>query len=291
MIEIKVLDKNKAHAQEAIEATIEEMKRIVSLMNIYDKKSEISLINKNGKKGTIVSKELLEVINEAIRFSKLTKGAFDITISPIFKCWNFGSKNPQLPDKNIIEEAKKRAGYQNIKIIQKEKKVVLEKGTVLDLGGIAKGYVVKKACDKLKKMGINSALVNAGGDIQVIGNNFGFPWKIGIQDPRHKKKIRKVIKIIDKAVATSGDYEKYFILEGKRYHHILNPHTGYPAKKCISVTIIATTAFVADILATGVFALGPEEGLRLVESLEGIECYIITANKEYTSSGFSNYVK
>lgn len=290
LVEIKVLERDEDIAQKAIKAAFEEMKRIVSLMNNYDKKSEISLVNQSGIKGTVVSDELLEVILESIKFSKLTKGAFDITISPVFKCWKFNKEDSQRPSLEIIKEAKKKVGYQNIKVDLKNRKIALEKGATLDLGGVAAGYVAKKACLKLREMGINCALVNAGGEIQVIGSNFSMPWKIGIQDPRDKKKIKKVVKIIDKAVATSGDYEKYFILDGKRYHHILDPKTGYPAKGCISVTIIASDALLADILSTGVFILGWKEGIKLVEKIEGVEGYIIADDKEYISSGFSKYV-
>lgn len=291
LVEIKVLERNEDKALKAINATFKEMKRVVGLMNIYDKRSEISLVNQSGIKGAVVSNELLEVIIESIKFSKLTKGAFDITISPVFKCWKFSKEDPQIPSPEIIKEAKKKVGYQNIKVDLKNRKIVLEKGATLDLGGVAKGFVVKKACLKLREMGISCALVNAGGNIQVIGSYFDMPWKIGIQDPRDKEKIKKVIKIIDKGVATSGDYEKYFILNGKRYHHILDPQTGYPTKSCISVTIIAPDAFWADILSTGVFVLGPGKGLELVEKLNEVECYIITTNGEYASSGFNDYVR
>lgn len=290
LVEIKVLERDEDKAQKAIKATFEEMKRLVGLMNNYDKKSEISLVNQSGIKGTVVSNELLEVVLESIKFSKLTKGAFDITISPLFKCWKFSKEDPRIPSLETIKEAKKKVGYQNVKVDLKNRKIALEKGAALDLGGVAAGYITKKACLKLREMGISCALVNAGGDIQVIGSNFNMPWKIGIQDPRDKRKIKKVVKIIDKAVATSGDYEKYFILDGKRYHHILDPQTGYPAKGCISVTIIAPDAFLADILSTGVFVLGWKEGIKLVEKIKGVEGYIITDNKEYMSSGFSKYI-
>ncbi|MBU0599341.1 FAD:protein FMN transferase [bacterium] len=291
VVEIKVVEKDKEKAWKAIAAACKEIKRLSALMNNYDEKSEISLINQNKGQGIKVSEEILEVVSQAIEFSKLTHGAFDITISPVFKCWSFNKENPKLPLMEKILEAKKKVGSQNIKIDLKKKEIILEKGTSLDLGGIAKGYIVKKACDKLREMGITKGLINAGGNIQVIGSNIRMPWKVGIQDPRNKNRIKKIIKITDKGVATSGDYEKYFILNGQRYHHILDTESGYPAKKCISLTIIAEDAFLADILSNGIFVLGPDKGLALVKKLNDIECYLITSKKEYASFRFNDYLR
>ena len=163
--------------------------------------------------------------------------------------------------------------YKNIILDERNQTVEFKKKSMaLDLGAIAKGYALDRAIKVLQGRGVKEALINVGGDVRVMGERV---WKIGLQHPRKEKEVLAVIRLKDQAIATSGDYQRYFIEEGKRYHHIINPKTGYPAQKCMGVTIFAPQATQADILATGIFILGPETGMKLIEFLEGVEGIII----------------
>jgi thiamine biosynthesis lipoprotein len=177
-------------------------------------------------------------------------------------------------------------------VIENGKIKFAKRGMGIDLGGIAKGYAVDAAIRVLKEKNVESAMVNAGGDIYVLGRKHGKPWRIGIRHPRRGGEILGIVEVEDKAIVTSGDYERYFFSEGKRYHHILNPKTGYPANECQSVTIVAKKATIADGLATGVFVLGPREGMDLVESLEEVEGVIVNKEGEMSvSSGLVSKIE
>ena len=163
--------------------------------------------------------------------------------------------------------------YRSIILDKKDQTVKFKrKGMAINLGGVAKGYALDRAIKVLKERKVKEALINAGGDIKIMGKR---DWKIGLQHPRKEDEVLAVIKLKDQAIATSGDYQRYFIKKGKRYHHIINPETGYPANKCMSVTIIGPNAIQTDILATGVFILGPEKGMELIEILENVEGIIV----------------
>jgi len=288
VVEIKVYHKNKGEAQKAIDSSMEEMRRVEQKMSFFLPGSEVSRINKEaflkGEKGSLlterwitVSDELFSLLEESVLLSKLTKGSFDITIFPLWKIWKFRGENPEVPGKREIERVLKLVDYNNV-ILKDGRINFARKGMGIDLGGIAKGYAVDAAVNVLKEKDINSAMVNAGGDMYVLGRKQGKPWRIGIRHPRREGEILGIIEVENKAVVTSGDYERFFFSGGKRYHHIINPKTGYPADECQSVTIVAKEATFADGLATGIFVLGPKEGMALIENLEGVEGVII--NKE-----------
>ena len=260
-------------------AAFDEMKRIEKLMNVHDPESEISRVNKLADKPPVkVSKEIFMVLKEALEYSRLTSGTFDVSIRPLSRLWGEKGKLKEVPEAREIEKKLPLVNYKNIILNERNQTIEFErKRMAIDLGGVAKGYAVDQAIEVLKKRGIEAALINAGGDIRVMGKR---AWKVGLQHPRKGNEVLAVIRLKDQAIATSGDYQRYFIKEGKRYHHIINPETGYPAIECMSVTIIASQAIQADILATSIFILGSEKGMELIESLEGVEGIIIDAQGE-----------
>ena len=261
-------------SEEDFTIAFNEIKRVESLMDVYNPDSEISRINRLASKEAVkISKEIFEVLEEASKYSRLTSGAFDVSIRPLSALWGERGRLKEAPALKEIENKRSLVNYKDI-ILDETKGTVRfgKEGMAIDLGGIAKGYALDRAIKVLKGRGIKEALINAGGDIRVIGER---NWKVGLQHPRKENKVLAVIRLKDQAIATSGDYQRYFIKEGKRYHHIINPETGYPAVECISVTIFAPQATQADILATGIFILSPETGMKLIESLEGVEGIII----------------
>jgi len=302
VVEIKVYHSRKAEAGEAIDSSMKEIKRVEQKMSRFLPASEVSRINKEAlfegksasglKEGWIpISSELFSLLEESVRLSNLTKGCFDVTIYPLWKIWKFEGENIEVPSKRGIERALELVAYKNM-ILQDGKIKFAKKGMGIDLGGIAKGYAVDAAIKVLKEKNVKSAMVNAGGDIYVLGRKQGKPWRIGIRHPRKEGEILGIVEVEDRAIVTSGDYERFFFSEGKRYHHIFNPKTGYPAEECQSVTIVAKKATFADGLATGVFVLGPKEGMDLIESLEEVEGVIVSKEGEVSvSSGLVSKIE
>ncbi|MBA7474563.1 FAD:protein FMN transferase [subsurface metagenome] len=232
--------------------------------------------------------KLIKLLRLAMEIAEKSGGAFDPTILPLINLWNFDSGG-ELPPKEEILAARKMVDYRLVNI-DAQGAVELPPGFGFDLGGIAKGAVVDEIADYLKEEGYKDFLIDAGGDILVSGLKRGREsWSIGIRDPRGKEKLLGLLHLGGKgetrAVVTSGDYERYFEYEGKRYHHILDPHSGYPAGSSISVTVIAATCARADGLATAAFVLGPDQGLELLEELPGVEGMIIaedmSGSREY----------
>lgn len=243
--------------REAGELAFEEIKKIESLLSKFNPSSEIYLLNQNAK--AKLSYQTLYVIKKAKEFWEKTDGAFDISVGVLLKLWGFDSRSYRIPDEEEIKEALDYVGLDKIKIDEQNRIVEIKKGMILDLGGIAKGYAVDCAVKKLKEKGINSALINIGGDIYCLGERFGKPWKVGIKDPKTKG-IRKIVELKDKAIATSGSYENYFLKDNFTYTHIFDPKKGRPVdSKVISVTIVANDCLTADALATIAFVLGKEK--------------------------------
>lgn len=289
VVEITAIDKDKENIHKAIEDAFHEIKRIDALMSNYKADSEVSLINHQaGLKPVKVSPHTFHVIKRSLYFSNLTHGAFDITVGPLMEEWKFDQGATHIPFEKQIKKLKALVNYKDIQLNEMERTVMLKtKGMGIDLGGIAKGYAVDMAIEALKKASIQKALVNAGGDLRALGTKEdGKPWKIGIRHPMIKDKILAKLEVSDLSVATSGDYERFFEKDGIRYHHILNPHTGYPAKGIRSATILSREATEADALATSFFALGLKEGMELVERMEAVEAVIVDDKGEiHISSG------
>lgn len=229
--------------------------------------SDVSKINLSSGMGAVeVSDDTLEIIKKAIDLSTISGGAFDITIGALTKIWGFTSGNYRLPDDGEIKKSIKLVDYKSINIF--DSKIELRrKGMAIDLGAIAKGYAVDKVYDFLKSKGVREAIIDAGGEIRTIGDRK--KWRIGIKDPTNRREVIGILELDSGlAVATSGDYERYFIRNGKRYHHILDPHTGYPASYCRSVTVVSDSATKSDALSTAIFVLGAKKGLELAERLK-----------------------
>lgn len=275
-VEIIVSHTESRQAMIAIEEAFQEIEKVDRLMSTYRPDSEVSELNRHaGKKACRVSPDTLRVIERAVYFSYLSGGAFDITIAPLLRLWDFNVQ--KVPATEDINKAIKKIGYEKIKIMPASSEVFLSAPEMaVDLGAIAKGYAVDQACAALDKRGLVNYLVNAGGDLRGQGGKGkGQPWIIGLKHPRLKEALIAKIHLIAAALATSGDYEKFFIKNGERYHHLLDPFTGQPARNCQSVTIMAPCAMDADALATTVFILGPDQGLALIAKLPHIHALIV----------------
>jgi thiamine biosynthesis lipoprotein len=275
-VEITASQTDSQRAEEAMAAAFREIERIDRLMSHYRPESEVSQITRQaGEKEAHVSPETLEVIERALYFSRLSGGAFDITIGPVFRLWNF--REGKIPGEKSLQENLKKVDYRKIKVDRAKSSVYLEgRGMELDLGAIAKGYAVDRGSAVLRKEGVENFLVKAGGDLVVNGaKGNGVPWIVGIQHPRLPSELIGKLRPSQAAVSTSGDYKKFFFRGGERYHHILTPSTGLPARECQSVTIMAPSAMDADALATSVFVLGPKEGFALLEHLPDVRAIIV----------------
>ncbi|MCX7614536.1 MAG: FAD:protein FMN transferase [Clostridiales bacterium] len=288
VINITVYSNSEGEAKAALDAAEKEFFRISALSDRFSDKSDLSKVNKNaGKQAIKVSDDVFRMIDDSISWAKRTNGAFDIAVGPLMDLWGIEKGINIPPEKDKINEALKICGYQNVVINKKEKTVFLkQKDMILDLGGIAKGYATDCAATVLKKMGVKNAIINAGGNVYTIGGKTdGSPFRVGIQDPRNQQGILAVIPLSDKAAVSSGDYERYYIYNGVRYHHILDPATGFPARKCIATTIIGNSAEIADILSTSLFVMGPEKGLQFANSLTEIDGVLfVTEDKTITAT-------
>ncbi|MFQ6092504.1 MAG: FAD:protein FMN transferase [bacterium] len=277
LVRIEVFDEDEEKAQEAIGAAVSEIERLSMVFSHYLPDSEVSRLNREaGGSPETVSADLYTVLQRSVRFSRVTHGAFDITLGAVSQLWDFTGEEFRVPPAREIEARVESVDYERIIIDSEQRVALVDSGMAIDLNGVAKGYCVDRALKVLKSCGISSGLVDAGGDIGLLGSRSEEgPWRIGVRHPRDDQRLIAVIEVDSGSVATSGDYERFFIQDGRRYHHILDPKTGWPSRNCISVTILTQQAMEADILATGVFVLGPEKGLALVESLTGVEGLIL----------------
>jgi len=282
IVTITVYDENKEAANKAIEQAFKEIERIENILSSYIETSEVSILNKN-KELNQASNELIYTIGKTLRYGDLSKGAFDITVQPILDLYKYSFEElKRPPTEEEIKQTLKQVGYENIYIKNNNIRFTNQK-TKITLGGIAKGYIIDKAIEKLQNNNIQHALINAGGDMRAIGKKPNDNWNIALQNPRKKHEHIAIIPLNNKAVATSGDYERYFD-DSKEFHHIVDPRTGYSATELISVTIITGKALDADALATSVFVLGKEEGLKLIENTPDTEALIITKDREIIKS-------
>ena len=266
---------------------IDDLSRIASN---YDPESSISFLNKNGFIENAPA-ELVEMMNLSIEYNKKTNGAFDITIEPVLKLWAEGLwEESEEVQKQKIGEALDLVGSNMIKIDGKSISYE-KKGVEATLGGVAKGYIVDRVMDFIKSSGVKSVLINAGGDIATMGSKpGGEKWQVSLENPDNPEEKIVSFNLTGEAVATSGNYYRYFDPD-KEVHHIIDPKTGYSANLCISATVIAENATIADILATSVFVLGPDEGIKLVEKIDGVEALIVDPDRNIIkSSGIDKYI-
>ena len=292
VVEITLIGSDDARLNAAAEAAFDEIKRLEGLMSHYKDDSDVAKINRAaGKEAITISKETMDVIDASLKLSQITNGTFDITMGVLGKVWHFTKDDRgemTVPSQAEVEKLLPLIDYRQIIIDKKNNTAKLAKqGMRINLGGIAKGYITGKAVEMLKRHGIKKCIVHAGGDMVVFQEANDTPWLIGIQDPRNKDKLIGTIGAVNTAIATSGDYERFFIKDNIRYHHIIDPSTGFPAEKSTVVTITAKDPMLADALSTAVFVMGPIDGMKLIEELPDVEGLIIGADKTITmSSGF-----
>jgi thiamine biosynthesis lipoprotein len=279
--EITIVDKNESNANFLLDLAINEISRIEKLISSWDKNSQTSLINLNaGIKPVKVDKELFDLIARALKISDLSQGAFDISYASLDKIWYFDKEMLEMPSKEDIIKSVSKVGYHNI-ILNKVKQTVFLKikGMKIGFGAIGKGYAADMAKSILVKNEVKSGIINASGDLTAWGKKpSGKDWMVAIVNPLNKSKIFSWLPIKNKAVVTSGNYERFIKFNDKSYSHIIDPRTGYPSQGILSVTIFTEKAELADALATSVFVLGQEIGMNLINQLKGIDCIII--NKE-----------
>jgi len=289
-VTVAIYESDTEHAVQTVEKAFGRIARTDELMSSYKDDSQLTILNENNSLEA-PSEELLFVINRSIYYSDISNSAFDITIKPILDLWS-GKFSPggtyQPPTQEEIDTTLELVDYK--KIVIEGNTISTEPGMKIVLGGIAKGYAVDQAIESLIDGGIESCFVDAGGDGRYIGTKpDGSKWTVGLQNPEKQGDFIAVMQLENMAVATSGNYERYFS-DAAKVSHISDPRTGYSSQGLISATVIAETTMDADALATTVFVLGEKEGLELIESLEGIECLIITSDKRILrSSGFTTY--
>jgi thiamine biosynthesis lipoprotein len=289
LVEITVSHSNPELIQTVTTQAFDEMLRIEQLMSTYLPDSEISRINRAaGKKATPVSPEVEEVIQEGIYWSEQSGGAFDITVEPLVQLWDFDGEKEIIPGINTLRKTASLVNYKNIEI--KDHTVRLKKrGMAINVGGLAKGYAVDRAISVLRGK-VANGIVNAGGDLFAFGQKKKQDsWAIGLQNPRKPQELLAAFAVNNQAVATSGDYQRYFIKDGIRYHHIFDPQTGRPARLMISATIITTEVMDADAIATAVFVMGPDKGMEWVDSMGNVEAMLVLENESIRySKNFRN---
>jgi len=276
--EMTVVATDTVQGNQYINQAINEVKRIENLISDWIPTTQISKVNQNAGIAPVkVEKEVFELIVRANKISKLTNGAFDISYASMDKIWKFDGSLKEMPTEEAIKNSVAKVGYQNIILNENESTIFLKnKGMKLGLGGIGQGYIADKVKALLIENGCKSGIVNVSGDIFAWGKQpDGKPWTVAIVNPMNKNKVFATFPLEDSAVETSGSYEKFVTFNGKRYSHIIDPRTGYPATGIVSVSVFAKTTELADALATGIFVLGIDVGLDLVNQIKGIECIIV----------------
>ena len=278
----------------AVQAAFDEIKRLEQLLSTWRSNSELSQVNAEaGRRPVQVSRETLQLIIRALDIAELTHGGFNIALGPAIEAWSV-TERQHIPEKEELGRLKPLVDWTRIQINRQERTIYLpHKGMRIDVGGIGKGYAADRAVEQMKQAGAIGGVVALSGDIKTFGifpGRGGFP--VGIRHPRQEEVLIAMIDLMDEAVSTAGDYERFFERDGIRYHHILDPQTLWPARICQSVTVIAKEGTVADGLDTGIFVLGPEQGMALVERLPNVEAIIIDDKGKMTvSSGLRDRLR
>lgn len=276
--EITVVAKDSVEGKQFTDLAITEVRRIENQISDWIPTTQISLVNKNaGIQAVKVDSEVFELVARAIKISEITDGAFDISYASIDKIWQFDGSMTTMPSEEAIKKSVAKIGYKNIVMNKEDQSIFLKlPGMKLGLGGIGQGYIADKVKDLLIANRCTSGIVNVSGDINAWGKQInGKPWTVGIINPMNKNKVFATFPLENSSVETSGNYEKYVTFNGIRYSHIIDPRSGYPAQGVVSVSVFAKQTEIADALATGIFVLGVEVGLDLVNQLKGIECIIV----------------
>lgn len=279
-----------------LDKCFDELKNLEDLVSINKTGTELDTVNENaGNKPIKVSDDTFNIVKRGLYYSQLSNGNFDITIGPIVKLWGIGTENAKVPENTLIKDTLSYVGFKNVDLNENDKTIFLkEPNMVIDLGGIAKGYAADILTDLLKEHNVSSAMINLGGNIYMLGNKpNGTDWRIGIQDPNDTKGSVGNLLVKNKSIVTSGTYQRYLEVDGKIYHHILNPKTGYPFDNdLLSVSVISDKSIDGDALSTTTFALGSKKGLEFIESLDNIDAIFITKDKKiFITDGIKNNFK
>lgn len=282
VVEITVASRTEEGARAAIKEALGEFQRADDLMSSYKVDSVVARLNQAGASAKVpVGKEVYRLVRDAVAISDASEGAFDATIWPVSRLWGF-DQGGKMPIPGSIAKNLPSVGYLKLQFDDSASSVGFSvDGMGLDLGAIAKGWAVDRAIEKILARGISNAIIDAGGDLRIIGSRPGKDyWRIGVQHPREHGTLLMTFDLKDTAIVTSGDYERFFIADGVRYHHILDPATGQPARGCQSVTVLAPTAAEADACATAAFVLGPSKGLAFLRARPGVRGVIVGAGSE-----------
>ncbi|MEW6705965.1 MAG: FAD:protein FMN transferase [Pseudomonadota bacterium] len=277
-IRVELWSGDPARGEAAIDAVMREMHRIDHAMSPHKPESELSRINREAAAAPVaLSAEMAALLTRAIEFSRLSGGAFDITYASAGHLYDY--RAGVRPSDEQLSRARQAIGYEHLLLDFAARTLrFAREGVRIDLGGFAKGHAVDNATAILRSLGIEHAFVSAGGDSRVIGDRRGRPWTIGIRDPRRAGEVVAVLPLEDVAISTSGDYERYFEEGGVRHHHLIDPKTGSSPRSVRSVTILAPDGLTSEALSKSVFVLGVEQGMRLVESLAGVDAVVVDAN-------------
>jgi thiamine biosynthesis lipoprotein len=293
-VEITAVSTEESKAYDAMTAAFHEIRRLEKLLSTYIPDSELSRVNQAaGIRPVPVSPEVLMVIREALRVAELTEGGFNIALGPAIALWKV-TDQPRIPTSEELNAVRPLIQYAEIKVDEKNQTVFLTRtGMRIDVGGIGKGYAADQAEVVLKQHGITNGIIAVAGDVKVFGRKpDGAAWHIAIQHPRRKDIPLAELDLEDEAVSTSGDYERFFMKDGRRYHHILDSKTLQPADQSQSVTVIARQGILTDAVSTGVFVMGPEKGMALLEALPDVEGIIVDAQGRVSvSSGLRSRLK
>ncbi len=290
-LDIKAHGTDGAKLDAAIAAAIAEIQRVEDVMTDW-RPSPLTTLNEVAGRGPqLVKAELAQILDRGLAIGEQTGGVFDITFAGVGKLWKFKGTDQQVPAKSAIDAALIHVGYQRVKVDRDRRTVDLPAGMRLGLGGIAKGYGVDRAMAVLRKHGVEHAIVNAGGDLKVLGHEADRPWEVAVKHPRDRERVIAALRLSNIALVTSGDYERFFEHEGRRYHHILDPRTGYPSEGAMSASVLAASSELADALATALCVIGPAEGMALVEQLPRVEAIVVGMDGElYASSGLASSI-
>ena len=284
---IQLVSDDKTAANAALDAAFAEVDRVEALLSEWRDSSEISAVNRAaGGSPVPVGPELLHVVERSVHFSEITNGAFDISFAGCGRLWSF--REPRIPDAATIRDCLESVDYRGIDLDREHATIRLAASkTRIGIAGIGKGYGVDRAAEVLEAHGFTDYIIDGGGDIRLRGKRIDRPWSVGIAHPRQPGTLFGRLRLDRGSIVTSGDYQRSFERDGEVYHHILDPATGLPARLSIAVTVVAENATDADALATGLFVLGPEKGIELVESLDDVEALIIGPEMSvHRSSGF-----
>jgi thiamine biosynthesis lipoprotein len=283
-VSVELWADDEARGGELVADVMREYHRVDDAMSTYKPDSEISQVNSHAAEAPmVISEELFGLVERSLELSTMSGGAFDITYDSVGYLYDFRAR--QRPTDRQIEERIGAVDYRHVVLDRVRRTIFFKaKGVRINLGGIAKGYVVERAAAMLRARGVEHALLNAGGDTRVIGDRRGQPWIVGIRHPRVADEVVTRLPLVDEAISTSGDYERYFEENGHRYHHIINPATGRPTEGVLTVTVIGPDGTMTDGLDTAIFVLGVERGLELIEAYPDYETIIVDAAGEVSYS-------